>query len=45
MLYDHNLLKFLWEEACSMIVYIQNQTPHRALGKKMPKGVFMEKKP
>eukprot|EP00253_Pinus_taeda_P028945 PITA_28945 len=45
MLYDQDLPRFLWEEACNNPVYIQNRIPHRALGKKMPKGVFTEKKP
>jgi len=44
MLYDQNLPKFLWAEACNMIVYIQNRTPHRVLGKKTPEGVFTGKK-
>jgi len=45
MLYDQNLPKFLWPEACNMVVHIQNRTPHRALGKKTPEGVFTGKKP
>lgn len=45
MLYDHNLPKFLWGEACNPTVHIQNKTSHRALAKKTPKGVFTGKKP
>lgn len=44
MLYDQDLPRFLWVEACNTTVYIQNRTPHRALGKKTPKGVFTQKK-
>lgn len=45
MLYDQDLLRFLWVEECNTTVYIQNKTPHKALGKKTPEGVFMGKKP
>lgn len=45
MLYDQDLLRFLWPETCNMTVYIQNKTLHRALGKKTPEGVFTRKKP
>ena len=45
MLYDQDLPKYLWAEACNTIVYIQNRTPHRASGKRTPKGVFIGKKP
>lgn len=44
MLYDQDLSRFLWAEACNTTVYIQNMTPHRALGKKTT-GVFIGKKP
>jgi len=40
MLYDRDLPTFLWAE----VVYIQNRTPHRALGKKMPEGFLTGKK-
>ena len=45
MLYDLDLPRFLWAEACNTTVYIQNRTPHRALGKKMPERVFIGRKP
>lgn len=44
MLYDQDLPRFLSAKACNTTVYIQNRTPHRALGKKTPKGVFTGKK-
>ena len=30
MLHDQDLLKFLWDEATKIAVYIQNRSPHRA---------------
>lgn len=45
MLYDLELPRFLWPEACNTTVYIQNRTPQRALGKKTPEAVFTWKKP
>eukprot|EP00253_Pinus_taeda_P032706 PITA_32706 len=37
--------KFMWAEACNTTVYVQNRTPHRALGKITPKKVFTGKTP
>eukprot|EP00253_Pinus_taeda_P036386 PITA_36386 len=45
MLYDHNMPKFLWTEACSTAEYVQNRNPHRALGKITSESVFIGKKP
>jgi len=45
MLYDQDMPKFLWAEACNTAVYVQNRAPHRALGKITPKSVFTGKKP
>lgn len=45
MMYDQDMLKFLWAEACNIIVYVQNKTPHRALGKVTPEKVFTGKTP
>jgi hypothetical protein len=45
MLYDQDLPKFLWAEACNTIVYIQNKNPHRVLGRKTPEEEFTGKKP
>lgn len=44
MLYDQDMPKFLWAEACSTTVYVQNKTPHRALCKITPESVFTSKK-
>ena len=32
MLHDQSLPFFLWAEACSTVVYLQNRSPHRAVG-------------
>ena len=45
MLYDQDMPKFLWAKACNTIVYVQNKTPHRALGKITPEKVFTGKTP
>ena len=45
MLYDQDMPRFLWVEACNTTVYIQNRTPHRALGKRTPESIFTKKKP
>jgi hypothetical protein len=45
MLYDQDLTMFLWVESCNIAVYIQNTSPHRVLGRKIPKEVFKGKKP
>ena len=45
MLYDQDMPKFLWAEACNTIVYIQNRTPRWALGKITPEKVFIGKTP
>ena len=37
--------KFLWVEACSTTVYVQNKIPHRVLGKITPESVFTGKNP
>jgi len=36
MINDHDLPMFLSEEACDMIVYVQNKSPHMILGDKTP---------
>ena len=33
MLYGQDMPHYLWAEACSTIVYIQNSIPHKAIGK------------
>ena len=45
MMYDKDMLKFLWAEACNTIVYVQNKTPHWALGMITPEKVFTGKTP
>eukprot|EP00253_Pinus_taeda_P032345 PITA_32345 len=45
MMYDQDMSKFLWAEACNTTVYVQNRTPYRALGKITPEQVFTEKTP
>jgi hypothetical protein len=45
MLYDHDLPKFLWAEACNTVVYIQNRSAHKVLGRLTPEEAFTGKKP
>ena len=44
MLYYQDMHKFLWAEACNIVVYVQNRMPHRALGKVTPEIVFIGSK-
>ena len=43
MMYDQDMTKFLWAEACNTTVYVQNRTPHRASGKITLEQVFAGK--
>ena len=45
MLYDQDMPKFLWAEACNTTVYVHNSIPHNALGKITPESVFTGSKP
>jgi hypothetical protein len=45
MLHDQALPFFLWEEACSTAVYLQNRSPHRALGRKILEEAFTGSRP
>jgi hypothetical protein len=36
MLHDQGLLLFLWAEACYTAVYLQNRSPHKAVGSMTP---------
>ena len=44
-LHDQSLPFFLWAEACSTAVYLQNRSPHHAVGNMTPKECFSRKKP
>jgi hypothetical protein len=44
MLYDQDLPRFLWTEACNTAVYIHNKSPHKVLERKTPDEVFTERK-
>eukprot|EP00253_Pinus_taeda_P009687 PITA_09687 len=45
MLHDQGLPLFLWEEACNTAVYLQNNSPHRAMGHMTLEEAFFGKKP
>ena len=45
MLYDQDMPKFLWVEACNTAIYVHNRIPHNALGKITPESVFTGSKP
>ena len=45
MLHDQGLTLLLWAEACNTVVYLQNRSPHRALGNVTPEEAFFGKKP
>ena len=45
MLHDQSLHFFLWTNACSTVVYLQNRSPHWALGSKTLEEMFTGKKP
>ena len=45
MIHDQGLPLFLWAEACNTAVYLQNMSPHRALGNLTPDEAFTGKKP
>jgi hypothetical protein len=40
MFHDQGMPLFLWAEACYTVVYLQNKSPHRALGDKTPEEDF-----
>eukprot|EP00253_Pinus_taeda_P009762 PITA_09762 len=44
MLHDQGLPLFLWAEACNTAVYLQNRSPHCALGNLTPEEAFSGKK-
>ena len=45
MLHDQGLPLFLWAEACYTVVYLQNRSPHKAVGSMTPEDAFSGKKP
>ena len=45
MLHDQEVSAYLWAEATSTTVYIQNRSPHAVLDEKTPKEVFTGEKP
>ena len=44
MLHDQSLSFFLWAEACNTAVYLQNRSPHRAVGNMTHEECFSGKK-
>eukprot|EP00253_Pinus_taeda_P014831 PITA_14831 len=45
MLHDQGLPLILWAEACNIVVYLQNRSPHHALGNVTSEEAFFGKKP
>jgi hypothetical protein len=45
MLHDQSLPLYLWAEACSTAVYLQNRSPHRILGKMTAEEAFTGRRP
>jgi hypothetical protein len=45
MIHDQDLPMCLWAEATMVVVYVQNQLSHSALGLKTPEEMFTGKKP
>jgi hypothetical protein len=45
MIHDQDMPMDLWEEAARTVVYVQNISPHRALGNKTPEEMFTGENP
>ena len=45
MLYDQDMPKFLWAEACNTTIYLKNRSPHIILGMITPEESFFGRKP
>ena len=45
MLHDQKLPLFLWTEACRTVVYLQNRSPHKAVGSRTLEEVFTGVRP
>ena len=44
MLHDQGLSLHLWAEACNIVIYVHNISPHRTLGMSTPEETFSSKK-
>jgi len=45
MLHEQGLPLHLWDEACKMVVYVQNHSPHQILEMKTPEEAYSSKMP
>ena len=45
MIHDQDLPMHLWAEAAGIVVYMQNRSPHKVLGRKTPEEIFSGEKP
>ena len=45
MLHDQGLLLHLWAEACNIVVYVKNKSPHRIIRMSTPEEAILGKKP
>ena len=45
MIHDQDLPMHLWEEAAGTAVYVQNRSPHKAIGNKTLEEIFSGEKP
>lgn len=45
MLHDQGLPLQLWDEACNIVVYVQNHIPHCILEMKTPEEAYSSKRP
>lgn len=45
MIHDQGLPLFLWVEACNIVVYLQNRSPHSILKNMTPEEAFTKEKP
>ena len=45
MIHDQGLRLYLWVEAYNTVVYLQNRSPHRALGNVTPGEAYLGQKP
>jgi hypothetical protein len=45
MLHDQTFPLYLWVEASVAVVYLQNKSPHKILGRKTPEEAFISRRP